>query len=215
MSEQHHAFDLLPPDPQGQLFLMMRGRAVECYALYEQSLAHLYAALMGVSLDYAAIAFFRINNARARLGIIERLIHKRHGSAYNIFWNSLRRQLHGFDERRNQIIHWTSVEEISDKGRTSTLAPPNVLDTFESARQSGIAAPKIVLSDLMDFIVRADFYSRLLNMFFLVCSGQIDRLAEGTPDARKYADTWREICQREVIYPPPNTHPLYRKPKAP
>jgi hypothetical protein len=129
--KQHPAMRLIPADEDDRLFLLARGRAIEAYAIYEQSLARLYAELLGVSLDYAGITFFRINNARARLAIIERLIHKRHGSQYSKFWNSLRRLLRGLDERRNQIVHWTSVDEISDAGRLHTLAAPNFLDSFE------------------------------------------------------------------------------------
>jgi len=207
MELPHRALALFPTNEQGLQFLLARGRAIESYALYEQSLANLYASLMGVSQDYAGVTFFRINNARARLAIIGRLIRKRHGDQYNIFWNSLEKQLRAIDQRRNQIVHWTSIEEMGadEHGtptRTSTLGPPNVWDQLDNPNRT-----RIVIRDLYDFIVEADFISRLLNMFFMVCSGQLAQIK----DAGEVLAQWSPMFKQPVVYPPQEGHPLFRK----
>ncbi len=201
---------LFPQDEEGRDFLLARGRAVESYALFEQSLASLYAGLMGILPAYAGITFFRISNARSRLAILERLLEKRHGATYDIFWTSISGKLQALADERNRIVHWTSVAEIGLHGggqqptRLSTLAPPNIWDRT-------VNTPKIVIEDLFDFILKCDYYSRLINLFWLLTSGEMERLQTHNPEV---IATWREIFQKQVVYPPPSTHPLYRKPVA-
>jgi hypothetical protein len=194
----HKALALFPTDEQGLRFLSARGKAIESYVGYEQSLANLYASLMGVSQDYAGVTFFRINNARARLEIMERLLRKRHGDQYNLFWTSLKKQLGGLDARRNEIVHWTSFEEIGAV-RTLTLAPGNFWDQLDNPNRA-----KIVVDDLYDFIIKAHFFSRLLNMFLMVCSGQLAKYKEGIETLAR----WSPIFEEAVVYPPPEGHPL-------
>jgi hypothetical protein len=206
MAEPHKALDLLPKDQEGLLFLVARGRAVESYALYEQSLAMFYSTLLGVSQDYAGVTFFRINNARARLAILERLLRKRTADTYSIFWNSLAKELRRLDERRNQVVHWTSVvivgpDKNGQPARTSTLGPPNVWDRTEDT-------PSILLGDLLEFIQQCDFFSRLLNIFTLTISGQLEAMQAQQPE---YLATWRKVFVQPVTYPPPDNHPLQRK----
>jgi len=124
-----------------------------------------------------------------------------------VFWNSFEKQLRAFDEKRNQIVHWTSIEEIGadEHGavtRTSTLAPPNFWDQMDNPKRM-----KIVVSDLYDFIVESDFVSRLMNMFFVVSSGQLAKLR----DAGETLARWSPMFERSVTYPPQEGHPLFRK----
>ncbi len=180
------------------------------YANYEQSLAALFAHLMSVTPDYAGVPFFRLNNARARSEILERLLHKRHGSDYNVFWNSLKRyHMRPLDERRNNVVHWGSMANVFLHAETKeakvipSLDPQNFWDRTENT-------PKAYLDDLYDFMLRCDFVMRLVNMFVLVISGKTAEIDNAQVQAE--LQTWREICQQQVTYPPPSSHPLYRKP---
>jgi len=201
MVDPHPALVLIPEHEVERAFAIARATAIAWYTHIEKSLASFFAHLMGVSEDYAGVSFFRINNARARNAMLERLLKKRHGGTYNIFWNSLVKQLQALDETRNQIVHWTTVTHMSDKGRDAvTLIPPNHWD-----RDWGNpGAPEITVEHLYEFILKCDFYSRMFNIFTWTLSGQ-----------REVDPTWQQIFQQPVIYPPPNSHPLYRKPQVP
>jgi hypothetical protein len=66
----------------------------------------------------------------------------------------------------------------------------------------------ITISELEDFIAKADFVNRSLNMFFLQLRGGFG------PQHPMHA-TWREIFAQPASYPPPDTNPLSRNWKAP
>lgn len=191
----HDAVFLLSKDETHLTFMITRASAIEQYAMIEQVLVALCAYLMGISVDIAGIPFFKMNNARARLAMVERLLKKKHGNAYNIFWNSLVKHLRPIDERRNQIVHWiTEQTATSNKERQCCLVSPNYWDRTEDSE-------KIYLDDLYDFILKCFFYFRLIQHF--------NWLISGSP--KKIHPAWPEICQQPIIYPPPDTHPLYRK----
>lgn len=205
----HPALAMFSNDPVDLNFQLTRGRAIQSYTTVELSLAMLFSCLMGVPQDYAGVSFFKINNARARLSILERLLKKRHGAAYNIFWNALEKELNTLDSTRNKVVHWAEVANLEGQpdgavSKTVKLAPPNFWDRTENT-------PELAMNDLLDFILKCDFFSRLLNMFFITLSGQLEKMAKD----EKYKTTWRGIFQRPITYPPPDSHPLYRKPPAP
>lgn len=193
----HTALLLIPKDEVSRDFLVARAVAVSQYAMLENSLSGLFAHLMNVKPDIAGVVFFRINNSRARNSSIERLLKKKHGDVYNIFWNSLEKQLRILDGIRNNVVHWATMTTISvDTNPQSTtgleLTPPNFWDRTEST-------PAISLQDLHDFIVHCDFISRLVNCFWFQLSGI------SKPSASQ------DIFQQPVTYPPPDNHPLCLK----
>lgn len=196
----HFVNPLLPRHEISKTFFIARATAILVYASYEQSLVSLFAYLMGVQDDYAGVPFFKINNARARIAVIERLLKKRHGNAYNVFWNPLVNLLKPLDEKRNQVIHWAvnSTIDTDQGGKLTkiTLVPPNFTDRTENT-------PEMTLNDLYDFIVKCDFLARSLNVFHAVISR-----SHGVPN------TWHDICQQPVTYPPQDNHPLFQKPQA-
>src|SRR5258708_4463817 len=206
---EHPAAILFSNDPVDLQFQLTRGRAIQSYTTVELSLAMLFSQLMGVPQDYAGVSFFRINNARARLGILERLLKKRHSSNYNLFWNSLRKELRILDDERNNVVHWAEIAHIDGQPdgttrKTIKLAPPNFWDRTENT-------PELELTNLLDFILKCDFFARLVNMFFITLSGQMEQLARD----EQYKTTWLGIFQQPIIYPPLHSHPLYRKPTEP
>ncbi|MHB8150417.1 MAG: hypothetical protein ACYDIB_09670 [Desulfobulbia bacterium] len=193
----HAALQLIPKDEVSRDFLVARAVAIARYAMLEYSLAQLFAHLMGVEPDVAGVIFFRINNSRARNSAIERFLKKKHGNAYNIFWNSLEKQLRILDGKRNNVVHWATSTTISvDTNPQSTvkleLIPPNFWDRTEST-------PAISTEDLYDFILQCDFISRLVNIFWWRLSGLGD------------VSAGLDIFQQPVAYPPPDTHPLCLK----
>jgi hypothetical protein len=193
----HAALLLIPSDEVSRNFLVARAVSIARYAMLENSLAQLFAYLMGVQPDMAGIVFFRINNSRARNAAIERLLKKKHGNTYSIFWNSLDKHLRSLDGDRNNVVHWQtsttiSVDTVPQSTVVLNLVPPNFWDRTEST-------PAISIGDLHDFILKCDFVSRLVNVFWWKISGSdID-------------SALLDIFQQPVEYPPHNTHPLCQR----
>jgi hypothetical protein len=182
--------------------MIARAASLQAYANVEQSLSILFATLLKTDFETAAIVFFRIVNTRSRMIILEDLIKKRYETTYNLFWNSVAKLTQSLDGTRNQIIHWHVVKNLNFEGdqaiSTFTLNPPNFWTKSEVNPISSV--------DLITFSHKSDFISRLLNMFSLVLRGQHHFESE---------QTWLEIFRQPATYPPPNTHPLYRKPTEP
>ena len=195
-SEQpHDALLLITKGKTHQTFMVARASAIEHYADIEQILASLCAYLMGVTVDIAGIPFFKMNNARARLDMLERLLNKKHGNTYNIFWNSLKKELNPIDLKRNKIVHWITEKTVtSDNERWSCLVGANYWDRTENSEE-------IHLNDIYDFILKCHFFYHLIQNFLWVISGS----------PKKIHELWPEICQQPVVYPPLRNHPLYRQ----
>lgn len=187
---------LIPKEDWARNFLIARAIAIQFYSQYEQTLVTLYAHLMGVDPRITGFTFFQIRIARARLAVLEKLLKKRHGKQYNIFWNSLSGKLNELDARRNNIVHWATAHNIGNGPSFLTLVPPNFWDRDENT-------PFITEEGLYEFGIECDFYSRLINMFFLSLRGEV------LPPA------WPDIFQQPIVYPPPAEHPLWRKKPKP
>jgi hypothetical protein len=180
-------------------FMIARANAIELYASIEQSMASMLAQLLKTDAELAGIVFFRIVNARSRNVIFESLFKKRFGQQYGEYWTSLSKIIRTLDDTRNQIIHWHVAHHLSvsaDGVPTSAFAliPPNFWALTETS-------PQIRIDDLLNFTAKCDFVYRSINMLGLELMGKLDG---GT------AETWREIFREPAVYPPPDTHPLYR-----
>jgi hypothetical protein len=177
-------------------FWSIRGKAIDAYAILEQSLCLLFAHLAGMPLDIAGIVFFKITSARSRSAVLEELLKKRYGAKYNAFWNRYFRDLGQIDRGRNEIVHWLVVETIDTADPTNrivtlSLMPRKLLVTD--------ASPKIETSDLMTFIGKCDVFARACSVF-------TSPLREVGP--------WPDIFQQPLAYPLPYGHPLTRKLKT-
>jgi hypothetical protein len=185
-----------------QELMLARAKAIQMYASVEQSLASLFGVLVQTSPKIAGIIFFRIVNTRSRNAILEGILKERHGTAYDVYWTSILKMVVQLDSERNEIIHWHVVQELGkfegDRALTSfKLSVPNFWAYTATS-------PSKSAHDINQFSFRCDYVTRSLNMFTVHLQGDV-LPAES-------ASTWREIFQQPAVYPPPDNHPLYRKP---
>ena len=150
--------------------------------------------LGGIERDIVGIVFFEITSHQRNF-ILGRLFKKKFGDQYSLFRNSLTAQLKPIDIVRNEIVHWnTEVQIGSATNFEVVLRPPNFWDMNENT-------PQKTKSDLIDFIEKCSFYSRLCNMFYMTMDTSLPM-----PEADK--KRWLEIFAQRITYPPPPTHPL-------
>jgi hypothetical protein len=191
-------------------FWALRGQAVQAYANLEQALCRIFSRLSGTPHDIAATIFFKITSTQSRDAILDKLMKMKLKNEYNIFWNSLQKQLPQIANKRNHIIHWNGLNTISsnEAGETVvrvTLRPPRI-GVFDI----NSATPVIEAKDLIAFSEKFDFFSRLCNMFvFIVLRSHHHTIGEAD---RK---PWLDIFRQPIIYPAPDGHLLARKPEPP
>jgi hypothetical protein len=204
--------DLSSPADNEHEFLVRRAQAIQAYATIEGSLERVFAQLLGCDPEDAAHIFFQITNTSSRTSIISGLIERRCDQRYHPFWNGIPRTpdkkglwniVRDLDLRRNQIVHWHQMLDINvDKvppSRTVYLVRP-------AAWQSQDVKGMVSSDEMREFTLKADFASRSMNMFCAFLAGQMDEASKRT---------WREICRRPCIYPPPPNHPLAPTKPAP
>lgn len=168
----------------------VRGRAIDNYAQLEQSLCALLAYLAGTSRDVAAVIFFKITNARARNDILDKLVRKKHGTTYALWWNSFIKDVGLIDRWRNEVVHWHSITDLDnaaddfEKAVTGvSLEPPNFWDSEENG-------PKHTVETLTEFCFDCDYLARSCNVFGEVLKGhRTNRVEVAT-------------YERPIIYPP-------------
>ena len=181
----------------------LRGHAIQAYANLEQSLCLLFILAGSMANDVGGIIFFRITSTQVRNQILEKLIHQKFGTKYNLFWNSYLKQLRPIDIKRNEIVHWNLVTNIAinngDAVIGAELCPPNFWVHDQNT-------PSLTVADLSAFMQKCDVFSRAINMFTLLESGHL---------RGESLQTWLEIFQQPLVYPLPEGHPLAPKQAAP
>lgn len=192
------ALYLFDQSPTHTHFMIARSQAIEQYANIENALATICAHLMDVKPDICGVMFYKMNNARSRLMVIDRLLHKKHGNTYNLFWNSLFKELRQLDDRRNLIVHWITKKSGQSSPGTngifwSSLIAPNTHDVNENASE-------LFQTDLYAFILKCDFFYHLLMNFWFTISNSL----------KVRHASWPQIFLEPVTYPPPSNHPLFR-----
>ena len=189
-------------DAAQQTFSALRGRAIDSYATLEHAVCHLFATVTGMASDVAPIVFFKITAPRFVHVIIEKLLKKQHGTTYRTFWNSVSKKLDALSQKRNSIVHWTIVATTVN----------NVFMGVELRPGHAILGSDANLDDvaLSAFIAECRFLAELIFAFnaFL----QTDATERPHPWGAVPRQTWHDIFQQEVIYPPPCTHPLFQIP---
>lgn len=178
-----------------------RGKAIQSYALLEQALSMLFANLSDTTEVVAATIFYRITSYGARTAIIEKLLHQKHQSKYNLFWNSYKKHLKPVDTKRNEIVHWVCavIAKLNDDGIITCgliLIPSNVHSFFPEMTF-------LSMSDLVEFSSKCDVFSRLCNIFRRVIQDDKEQLS---------FDAWLHIFQQPLTYPLPRDHLLYKMP---
>jgi hypothetical protein len=194
-----------PGEARDIKFKILRAQAIENYANVEQSLASLFSALLGTTPDKGGVVFFRITNASSRNKIISALLKKSQGDKYNPVWHGekgvdgLLLLIRNLDQSRNEIVHWHMVQKIYAKEdgsitRIPALRPPNFWDRNP-------ATPEIDEPILLDFIAKADFVYRALNILHVL-------ITEVNLAVWNAEIPWQQIFSQPIAYPPPDTHPL-------
>jgi hypothetical protein len=139
-------------------------------------------------------------------------MEKSHGTQYDLYWHGqpgqsgvpkvpgLFTHIRDLDNKRNQIVHWHLVREVSAAHSEEVLKRP----AFWYEKGS---AEKITKDDLISFVAKANFIVKSINKFYLIiyAAPRIPALPESdrTP--------WLNIFQQPVPYPPPETHPLFSR----
>jgi hypothetical protein len=181
-----------------------RGKAIQSYALLEQSLNMLFSQLSDTTESVAGTIFYKISNASARNSIIEKLLKTKYNAKFNLFWNSYLKLLRPIDLRRNEIVHWVaaSISQLDDSDTIvcgTILIPSNVHSFFPAMKY-------LCQTDLTEFSAKCDEFARLCNIFRRVSKPDTSQLQ---------FDAWLHIFQRPLTYPLPADHLLYKMPSTP
>jgi hypothetical protein len=206
--QQPMTTDGLSKQPDNAIpFLLARAQAIDAYAQVERWLNFLFSNLLGTPHDIGGIVFFRITNSSSRLAIIDSLFEKRHGNRFEGYWSGLpntpnRRGLvtlvRQLDTRRNEIVHWHTVNYIETDGQLRNsnlfLQKPNFWGFFSDSQS-------ITVEEMEAFISKADFTSRSIMMLVLYISGQLDQV----PETKQQ---WHNVFLQPCLYPPSGDHPL-------
>src|SRR5204862_2170427 len=98
-------------------FHALRGLAIRSFAGLEQTLCAIFSSVSDTHHAVAATIFFKITNFRARQGIIEKLLKRKHKDTYATFWKSLERNVENLSHARNNIVHWTVSFETDGRNK--------------------------------------------------------------------------------------------------
>jgi hypothetical protein len=179
-------------------FWAIRGKAIHAYAGLEQGLAQLFSALAGVTPKTGGIIFFRIS-AAIRRTIIEELFRAKFKDEYNLFRNSLFKQLPALDTERNQIVHWNVVNNVGTDENNRTTSNLTLKSPAYWSDPSGRAKD---VQQMVDFSKKCAFYASLCSFFPVIT---IDGYTEH-PVSDQDKKPWLEIYSQPVEYPPAPGH---------
>jgi hypothetical protein len=181
-----------------------RGRAIQGYASLEQALCAILSLCTDTKFDVAAAIFYKITAARARNDIVAKLLKKKFGGTYNLFWNSIFARLKGhLDTQRNNIVHWSALATIGsdehDQMKVEVcLKPASYWDDPNGEFE------RLTAADMEAFEDECDFWARLIGQFGTIMSGSLDHVADFDKAP------WLAIFQQPLAYPPPDSHPQAR-----
>lgn len=190
------------PAVNQDVFLTARANAIQAFASLEFSLSIVFSRWLGTAPELGGLVFFRIINTHSRNRILDDLKETHFPDQYSLFWNSLLKLIRQIDQRRNEIVHWHVVNTIDldlphKEASRLTLSPPTGWTSKSTA--------SINEDDLEKFIRKCNFVARLATMFSFLKTEHAEALGE----------TWLDIFQRPIVYPPPDTHPLSPNYKTP
>jgi len=184
-----------------------RGKAIQGYAQLEYSLCRLLEFWGDMSNVTASTVFYKIVSTAARISILEKLLHRKHGSTFNLFWNSLIKELRQIDLKRNEIVHWLAAANAILNDKKVLLVGVTLIPPASVGDNQGQPL-RITSNDLKVFEKKCDEFARLLAMF-----AAVSKPLEGfTPEL---GSAWRGIFQQPLVYPLPEDHLLFRTPPVP
>jgi hypothetical protein len=174
---------------------LLRGQAIQAYALLEQSLCNLFAFYGDMDNGTASIIFFELSS-RARNKIIKKLISRKCADIYCSFWISYLKELRRIDEKRNQIVHWLEVKSFR---QTDTGVVPSLELRHPDYWNWDVKTTSISEVDVNLFIDKCGFFWRAVAMFIPGVMGLLGEKPE-----------WFEIYHKPIVYPPPKVgDPLF------
>lgn len=179
-----------------QRLLIVRGSAIELYALVERALCQMLSHLSDTTIQVASITFFRIG-AHPRNIILDELMSNKYGRKYKEYWDSIMSMIRHLDQKRNQIVHWHTHINLTDTTAEIALSRP-------ATWHSGKEISEMSITEIEEFIRKCDFVQRSLHMFWNCLE---DKFPQSSPT---YA-AWHGIFLQQAVYPPPDNHPLSRK----
>jgi hypothetical protein len=199
--------DISKPADNVLEFYVARSQAIAAYADVERAMMVLLSSLLKTDIESAAIIFFRITNSKSRSEIIRSLLKKQFGTAYSHYWfgihgtpnkRGLMSLIGELDGKRNEIVHWHEADNINiEPGGTQTklrtLIPPNF---WQASTQSAIT-----VGHLITFRDKCFFVHDSISQFVLMISEQT---------GYRLTPAWRDTFQSPCIWPPPQSHPLYK-----
>jgi hypothetical protein len=181
-----------------------RGQAIQSYAILEQSLCHALAQLGDMNSDTSLTIFYKITNTSSRDSILERLLHKKHGARFNLFWNAYFKQLRQINLRRNELVHWLSAMNVGFNEQNIMMVGITLI--HPASLEDKAPSNQLTSKDLIAFSEKCEIFARLCNMFCMATSDKVDE------DTKK---TWLEIFQQPLVYPLAVDHPLSQRPATP
>ena len=144
-----------------------------------------------------------------------KLLQAKLGDRYNLFRNSLFKQLGSIDRERNEVVHWNVINQIGADADGNTTS---VLIMVPPAYWIGDDTPERTREDLVAFSRKCGFYARLIERFGVTLAGVGREKLEEYGDEHlpieeleKYRDEddrWKQLFEQPIIYPPPDGHPL-------
>ena len=129
----------------------IRGRAIGSYAYLENVMCAMFAHLGEMPNEVAGIIYFKITSAQVIKSILDKLMKRRNGDTYSLFWNSFLKEFGELARKRNEIVHWIpeNTHEITEEGRTFEMK------LFPQHRHfTGADTSVLTASDLIDFLVK-------------------------------------------------------------
>lgn len=181
-------------------FNIARAEAIDAYAQLEISLMFLLTLMIGRKQHHSMAILSRMNNARSRNIVIQKIVDKETTKKYRAFTNSLFKTISEVDEVRNQIVHWHmasifSHDESTSEDRMHALIPFNPIDR---------EPPLLYKSDIADFTWKTFFVAREASDFSsFLDPDQATRVAS-------WPQSWRDRFLQPLSYPPERGHPQYR-----
>src|SRR3990167_130630 len=163
-----------------------RGKAIQGYAQLESALCFLMSSLGNIPLPTATTIFYKITSTGSRNSILEKLLHEKHGSKFNLFWNAYFKELRPIDLKRNEIVHWLAAANAALNVDNMLIVGVTLIPTASvgNADTTGITS-----TELIAFQTKCDEFARLAAMFVMATQPE-----SGTaPDSM---EPWLDIFQQ-------------------
>lgn len=182
-----------------------RGKAIGAYAYLESIMCSMFARLGEMPNEAAGIIYFKITSAQVIKSILDKLMRRRYGDTYSLFWNSFLKEFGKLANSRNEIVHWVpeNTHQVTDEGRTfeMKLFPPHRHFGTDDGN-----TPVLTASDLAAFRAKCSFFAS--QCFSLLM--HLDGLDDGEPLPERFL--------QPIVYLPPSNprrSPNDREPQTP